>query len=194
MHTWVKSPASLPSRADAAGSLFTPSSLSWVLNTEFSGQEAEQGRAERTELGCWWCQNPDTDASWGPGLGDAGDRGPGESKVREHLGETNECPSFSWLRSLSKLPDQEQSQGSGNGSPRRKKDMTQPTLHQAVLVSFTLPGSSGLRCSPYGGGERSLPERKLTEVPLGLFKAKGFCRKLQLYTYFSWISEKEEEP
>lgn len=71
--------------------------------------------------------------------------------------------------------------------------MTQPRHCIRRFWSASLcPGSSALRCSPYGGGERSLPERKLTEVPLGLFEAKGFCRKLQLYTYF-WISEKEEE-
>lgn len=73
--------------------------------------------------------------------------------------------------------------------------MTQPRHCIRRFWSASLcPGSSALRCNPYGGGERSLPERKLTEVPLGLFEAKGFCRKLQLYTYFSWISEKEEEP
>lgn len=173
MHTWVKSPASLPSRAEAAGSLFTPSSLSWVLNTEFSGQEAEQGRAERTELGCWWCQNPDTDASWGPGLGDAGDRGPGGSKVREHLGETNECPSSSWLRSLSKLPDQEQSQGSGNGSPRRKKDMTQPTLHQAVLVSFTLPRFLWPEVQPLWRRRKEPAREEADRGALGPFQGQG---------------------
>lgn len=73
--------------------------------------------------------------------------------------------------------------------------MTQPRRSIRRFWSASLsPGSSALRCGPYGGGERNLPERKLTEVPLGLFEAKGFCRKLQLYTYFSWISEKEEEP
>ena len=52
---------------------------------------------------------------------DAGDRGLGESKVREHLGEINECPSFSWLRSLSKLPVQEQSQDQEMGLHRGKR-------------------------------------------------------------------------
>lgn len=43
MHILVKSQVSLPSRAEAVGSPFTPSGLSWVPSTELSGQEAGEG-------------------------------------------------------------------------------------------------------------------------------------------------------
>lgn len=100
---------------------------------------------------------------------------------------------------LAEVPEQAASSGAVSGIRKRVSteekgyDSTK-ALHQAVLVSFTLPRFLCPEVWPLRGGERSLPERKLTEVPLGLFEAERFCRKLQLYTYFSWISEKEEEP
>lgn len=62
-------------------------------------------------------QNLDTEVSQVPGLEDAGEGGPGESKVREHLREIKSVTTSPVAGPLGELPNQKQSQRSGDRSP-----------------------------------------------------------------------------